>query len=177
MGHRHSVDLDFFSEKKFSVKRLLFDVSAIGRVTVSLEDSESVTLELEGAKISFLSYPYRLLYPSVRWEGYGILADMRDIACMKIDAIASRGTKRDFVDLYYILQSYPLGELLTFFDRKYTNINYNTIHIMKSMIYFVDAEDDVMPRQTKPTSWSIIKKTIIKEVASVQTQLLKKQKK
>lgn len=94
IGHRHSVDVDFFSERKFSVKRLVKDLSDIDRVTVTHEDSESVSVELGGAKLSFLYYPYHLLFPFVLWNGYGKLADVRDIACMKIDAIASRGTKR-----------------------------------------------------------------------------------
>lgn len=168
IGHRHSVDLDFFSEKKFSVKRIVKNLSDIGRVTVTFEDPESVSIELGGAKLSFLHYPYRLIFPFVQWSGYGELADVRDIACMKIDAIASRGTKRDFVDFYYLLKRYSLREFLTFFGKKYENVNYNTLHIMKSLVYFADAENETMPKQAKSTPWKSIKKTIIEEVRAYQ---------
>lgn len=168
IGHRHSVDLDFFSEKKFSVKRLVNNLSAIDRVTVTYEDPESVSVELGGAKLSFLYYPYRLLFPFVLWNGYGKLADVRDIACMKIDAIASRGTKRDFVDLYYLLKRYSLQDLLAFFGKKYENVHYNTLHIMKSFVYFADADDETMPKQTKLIPWKSIKNTVMDEVRAYQ---------
>lgn len=168
IGHRHSVDLDFFSEKKFSVKRIVRDLSDVDPVTITFEDTESISVELGGAKLSFLYYPYRLLFPFVLWNGYGKLADVRDIACMKIDAIASRGTKRDFVDLYYLLSRFSFGELLMFFGKKYENVNYNTLHIMKSMAYFADAEDEAMPKQTKPIPWQRIKKRILDEVRAYE---------
>lgn len=168
IGHRRSVDLDFFSKEKFSVKRLVNNLSDIDHVTVTFEDPESVSVEFGGAKLSFLYYPYRLLFPFIEWSGYGELADIRDIACMKIDAIASRGTKRDFVDLYYLLKCYSLRDLLAFFGKKYENVHYNTLHIMKSFVYFADAEDEAMPKQTKSIPWKSMKKTIMDEVRAYQ---------
>lgn len=170
MGHRLSVDLDFFVQKKFAVKKLLRNLSRIGRVDVMLEDHDSLCVEFAGAKLSFLYYPYQLLFPLVMWRGYGELADVRDVACMKIDAIASRGTKRDFVDLYYLLKQYSLPEILELFEKKYDGIHYNTPHIMKSIVYFADAEEDAIPRQTKPVSWGVIKKCIVTEVRRIQKQ-------
>lgn len=168
IGHRESADLDFFSERKFSVKRLVNNLSDIDHVTVTFEDFESISVELGGAKLSFLYYPYHLLFPLVLWNGYGKLADLRDIACMKIDAIASRGTKRDFVDLYYLLKRYSFGDLLMFFGKKYENVSYNTLHIMKSMAYFADADDEAMPKLTKPSQWKSIKKKIMDEVRAYE---------
>lgn len=117
---------------------------------------------------SCISPQAKNVYKKLAKQGYGKLADVRDIACMKIDAIASRGTKRDFVDLYYLLSRYSFEELLMFFGKKYENVNYNTLHIMKSMAYFADAEDETMPKQTKPTPWKNIKKAITAHLQSYQ---------
>lgn len=133
-----------------------------------LEDHDSLCVEFAGARLSFLHYPYQLLFPLVTWKGYGELADVRDVACMKIDAIASHGTKRDFVDLYYLLKQYSLQEILEFFEKKYDGVHYNTPHIMKSIVYFSDAKEDANPRQTEPVPWSIIKKYIVTEVRRIQ---------
>ncbi|MBI2484186.1 nucleotidyl transferase AbiEii/AbiGii toxin family protein [Candidatus Uhrbacteria bacterium] len=168
IGHRISVDLDFFAQEKFSVKALLRNLSTIDTVEVTFEDPESVSVEIGGAKLSFLHYPYRLLFPLVFWEGYSGLADVRDIACMKIDAISSRGTKRDFVDFYYILKRYTLEEILGFFEKKYQGIHYNQLHIIKSLVYFSDADDETMPKQSEPVSWKHMKKTITEVIRKYQ---------
>ena len=77
--------------------------------------------------------------------GKSHLLDLRDIAAMKLDAIATRGTKRDFVDLYFICKSggTSLEEIFSFYDKKYGNLAANVIHIQKSLVYFVDAETEI----------------------------------
>ncbi|MEK7161153.1 MAG: nucleotidyl transferase AbiEii/AbiGii toxin family protein, partial [Patescibacteria group bacterium] len=91
------------------------------------------------------------------------LADERDIAAMKIDAVSSRGSKKDFVDLYFLLEKYSLPELIDFFEKKYSNIKFNKLHILKSLTYFEDAEKEPMPEMLKQANWDSIKKKITLE--------------
>jgi len=98
---------------------------------------------------------------------------LADIGCMKIDAISTRGRKRDFIDLYFICQKYcPLEKLLIDFARKYRKTGYNLSHILKSLSYFVDAETDPMPKMLVRTSWNSIKDFFIKETKRVVKDLL-----
>ena len=93
------------------------------------------------------------------------IADIRDIAAMKIDAISTRGAKRDFVDLYFICNSgYQLAELLNFYEKKYGKLASNIIHIQKSLVYFDDAELDEMPRMLKEITWKQVKEYFKDEV-------------
>jgi len=98
--------------------------------------------------------------------GKSHLLDLRDIAAMKLDAIATRGTKRDFVDLYFICKSggTSLEEIFSFYDKKYGNLAANVIHIQKSLVYFVDAETEQMPNMLKKAKWEDIKKFFEEEV-------------
>ena len=63
------------------------------------------------------------------------LADERDIAAMKVDAISSRGSKKDFIDLYFLLQKYSLREIMNFFETRYQHVKYSRLHILKSLSY------------------------------------------
>ena len=85
------------------------------------------------------------------------VADPRYIACMKVSAIASRGTKRDFVDPYFCAQQYGVKEILRLFDRKYAQANISRIHVLKSLTYFGDAEEDPMPHMLVPVHWEAVK--------------------
>jgi len=93
------------------------------------------------------------------------MADIRDIAAMKIDAIATRGAKRDFIDLYFICKAgYQLAEILDFYNKKYGELASNLIHIQKSLVFFNDAEPDEAPRMLKEIGWDEVKKYFENEV-------------
>ncbi len=84
---------------------------------------------------------------------------------MKMDAISSRGAKRDFIDLYYICRDgYALKDVFDFYDKKYGRLNSNFVHIQKSLVYFEDAESDEMPRMLKETQWKEVKTYFEREV-------------
>ncbi|MEO0156940.1 MAG: nucleotidyl transferase AbiEii/AbiGii toxin family protein [candidate division WOR-3 bacterium] len=118
----------------------------------------------EGVRFSLFVYKYPLLFKPLKYQLLNI-ADIRDIAAMKIDAIATRGLKRDFIDLYFTCKAgYSLTEILNFYDRKYQNSASNCIHIQKSLIFFDDAEKDKMPKMIKPVVWKEVKEYFAKEV-------------
>ena len=108
-------------------------------------------------------YPYELLFPKKEYEGV-YLADERDIAAMNILAISGRGSKKDFVDLFVLLKKYSLEDIFGFFNEKYKEYNYNILHILKSLIYFSDADLDPEPVYLKSISWDEVKETIKKTI-------------
>ncbi len=166
-GHRKSIDLDWFSQKDFNTEILKNQIKEINQPVIESEEKNTLDLILNEVKLSFFSYKYKLLYPLIEWNG-AKLADYRDIACMKIDAISSRGSKKDFIDLYFILKKLSLSELLEIFNQKYADVEYNKLHILKSLDYFDDADNEPMPRMLKDVTWEEIKKFIKK---TIQTEL------
>ena len=164
LGHRKSIDLDLFSRKDFSTGELKTILSQIGKLKVYSEEERTLNASINGVKISFLGYKYKMLFPLVEYGKNLKLANIRDIACMKIDAISSRGNKKDFIDFYFLLKEYSLKEILGFFDKKYSGIKYSQLHILKSLIYFQDAEEDPMPLMFESIDWNEVKKELRKGV-------------
>ena len=114
LGHRESIDLDWFSREDFSNSRVKESLSKLGQLEVNSEEEGTLHGVLDGVKISFLRYPYENLFPLISFERT-YLADERDIAAMKIDAVSSRGSKKDFIDMYFLLQKYSVSEIFDFF--------------------------------------------------------------
>lgn len=158
LKHRLSLDLDFFTRKDINNKILIQKLKNLGKLSIEKEAENSVNGYFNRTRITFLKYDYPCLFSFKEIQGIKV-ADSRDIGCMKIDAISSRGTKRDFIDIFCICQKViSFDKLIKLFKRKYKSINYNIIHIFKSMTYFEDAEGDPMPKMIVPISWKEIKK-------------------
>ncbi len=155
-GHRRSVDLDFFSDKLFDEELLVHKLGGANGFSVASKAASTLHAAIGGVKVSFLGYPYPVLFPFLFFLGVR-LADARDIACMKISAIASRGTRRDFIDLYVVSREYGLPTLIDLFKEKYSQANYSGIHILKSLTFFDDAERDPMPDMLVSLSWNEVK--------------------
>ena len=98
------------------------------------------------------------------------IAHPSDIGCMKLDALASRGLKRDFFDLYTIFHKTNLSvsDLLMLFEKKFSQVHYNIMHIKKSLIYFADAEDDPMPDMLEPVAWDAVKNFFLAETEKLE---------
>jgi predicted nucleotidyltransferase component of viral defense system len=163
LGHRASIDLDFFSSKKFSVQSLKSQLSRAGNLAVDYEDEDTLNGMLDEVKISFFHYGYDQIFNLIGYEGI-FLASERDIAAMKIDTISSRGSKKDFVDVYFLLKKYSLDQLFGFFEKKYENIRYNKLHILKSLVYFEDADSDPDPLLLVDFDWEESKIFLVGEV-------------
>lgn len=167
LGHRMSLDLDFFSASGFEPHRMIERLRSMTReVNVLCLESDTLHVGLDSAKVSFLAYNYPLLFPLSDFEGVEI-ADPRDIACMKINALAGRGVRRDFIDLYTIAQTYQLSELLESFDRKYEGIKFSRILLLKSLTYFEDAEEDESPELFVDQDWDQIKRFFETQVVAM----------
>jgi hypothetical protein len=162
-GHRYSEDLDLFRHQGFEAETMLHELSAVGEVAVHDRSSGTLHISLDGLRVSFLQAQAPLLFPATGYRGLA-LADPRDIAVMKIVAIGGRGSRKDFVDLYFYLRQAggiePVFELLR---RRFADLDYNEYHLLKSLVYFEDAEAEPMPRMIRRVSWDEVKQALIRE--------------
>lgn len=172
-GHRQSVDLDFFTtEKFFDEKKIEQALSVAGKWKTSSMDYGTVYGEFGGAKMSLIAYPFfRPTLPLIK-IGQVSIVTLPDIAVMKIVAISQRGKKRDFVDLYWLcLHTQSLRESIDRTLKQYT-VQQNSTHLLKSLVFFDDAENDPMPELFFKADWRTIKSYFRKEVPKITKELL-----
>jgi predicted nucleotidyltransferase component of viral defense system len=156
LGHRRSIDLDFFSEQSVAEDLLLSQVENLPEFSLVAKEPQTLHCQIQRVKVSFIGYPYPMLAPCREYSHVAI-ADPVDIACMKLSAIASRGVRRDFIDLHQIARRDGLNALLEAFQKKFAKANFNLVHVLKSLVYFADAEKDPTPDMLTPHSWEQLK--------------------
>lgn len=165
-GHRQSVDLDFFGCLSDDKDTLIDVVRQVGEVTVLNRSKTILQMVVNQVKVDFVDYSrYPWIDEPVEGEGITLASD-KDIAAMKVNAIIGRGTRKDFVDLYVLLQHYSLSEILAFYRKKYPE--FSEYHALLSMTYFEDAEMQDMPRMFINTPWDEMKTAIIQAVKAYQ---------
>lgn len=164
LGHRISYDLDFFTREVFDENKLLPQLKEISKFHLERTAWRTILGKFSGVKFSLFFYEYPLIDPPKRFGKINVLG-ISDIAAMKIAAIASRGVKRDFVDMYFICkEGVSLKEAVQLYDRKYKNLATTSLHIMKSLVYFDDADPEEMPKMLKPCEWKAVKKYFETEI-------------
>lgn len=166
LGHRDSVDFDFFSEKDFDTRDLFEKLKEIfkdHKIRKVQDEKNTLTVIIdEDIKLSFFTYKYPLLN-SLIFEKYIKLASVEDIACMKLSAIVSRSTEKDYVDLYFILQDNKLAKLLELSQKKFPSLDANLI--IKSLTYFNDLiEEAIIFKNDKNVSLDKVKIFLMKVV-------------
>ncbi len=160
VGHRRSVDLDFFSRShRLHVegrRALLAQVRRLPQWV--LTDTQEGTLHgrVGRVRVSFFYYPEPLVKPLIR-RGPIRIASLEDIGLMKLGAIIGRGSRKDFVDLYTICQRIALPRLLTLSARKFRDAQDLTLQSLKALVFFEDAEEDPPLLMTVPISWATVK--------------------
>ncbi len=164
LGHRYSEDLELFGNEPFDPAGLAQTLSKVGPVRVQQSAVDTLHVELNGLRVSFLRTPAPFLFRGTTYRRLTV-ADPRDIAVMKVIAIGGRGSRKDFVDLFFYLKSGgTLAGVFAMLDRRYQAVDFNTYHLLKSLVYFEDAEEEPMPRMIKPAEWDAVKKSMIAEV-------------
>lgn len=157
LGHRFSVDLDFFTPVVFDEKTLAAELKMLPEYQEDGTAWRTVWGKVSKTKFSLFYYQYPLIKKTINFEGIQIL-QKEDIAAMKIHALEDRGTKRDFFDLYFLAKDFSLEEMLKFYDQKYGNLKEHIYIIIRSLNYFIDAERDKDPKMLKKVSWQEVKK-------------------
>ena len=161
MGHRESVDIELFGQHDLEDVDLLRNLSVFP-VLQRLRNSHSIQVFLiQDVKLDIVNYPYPWLDPPVIEQGIR-MASARDIAAMKISAITNRGSRKDFVDLYFLMQEFSLEEILDFYMEKFRDAN--RWLALRSLPYFEDAEMEPMPKMLHDIFWTDVKSTISRAV-------------
>lgn len=165
-GHRQSIDLDFFGVLPEDKEELLEMMSRVGNMIVTNRTKMIVQAVINQVKVDFVDYSrYPWIDEPVQGDGF-VLASDKDIAAMKVNAIIGRGTRKDFIDLFVLLQHYALTEIMAFYKQKYPE--FSEYRALLSMTYFEDAEMQDMPKMFIDTSWKEMKKAIIMAVEAYQ---------
>lgn len=157
-GHRVSVDIDLFSNAAFDAPRLAELLTQKLQLAEAIVEENAVLGVIDGIKCDFIAHQYSMVVGVENFDGVRLLA-VEDIAAMKLNAISNRGSKKDFWDLYELMQHFSRAQLLSFYEIKYPNSSLWSVE--KSLSYFEDAEADPNPSCLKERTWEHIKSAIV----------------
>jgi hypothetical protein len=161
IGHRFSVDIDMFGKQEIDEFEFVDELSNFGKVIVIKKSKNVLILSVNSIKVDFVNYKYPLLEEIAIVENIRLASD-KDIAAMKLNAIAGRGSRKDFIDLHFLLQKYSLKELISFYNTKYADGS--EFMVLKSLTYFEDAESEEIPILFQKLDWNEIKVSIQKAI-------------
>ena len=157
-GHRRSVDLDFFGRTTDDADELTEALhDSVGQLTLLSASKKIRVYIINNVKVDIVNYDYPWIDDAVMENGL-ILASPKDIAAMKVNAIIGRGTKKDFVDIYFLLCHFSFEQLMQFYLEKYPDGS--EYRALLSMTYFYDADPQPMPYMFDNISWQQIKNII-----------------
>jgi len=166
--HRLSVDLDWFTQKHMGdAMQLAGNLRTELDISITSTAPGTLHAEAEQVRLSFLEYPYPLINPiSVSNEFKCPMASLDDIACMKLSAIAQRGARKDFLDVYTLVQQHrSLQELLDLYREKYQVSDIAAV--LYGLVYFDDAKDEPDPPQWI-TPWGDVESAFRNWVKEIQ---------
>jgi hypothetical protein len=162
LGHRRSDDFDWFTPKRVSDYSILIpQIQQLGfPLEIESHDRASLYTRINGVKASFIEFSFPMLKRVVRWKSEGVaMASLDDLAGMKLAAVAQRGAKKDFIDLFALLEKHrPLNELLSLYQKKFSIRDIG--HVLRATTYFDDAERQRMPSMIWGASWLDVKDAI-----------------
>ena len=169
LGHRDSIDFDFFSSKDFNTEKLFAVIKKIfsgHKISKVQEENNTLTVFIdENIKLSFFTYRYKLLKKLVN-ESYFNIASVLDIAVMKLSAVVSRATSKDYIDLFFILKEFSLTEILIAKDKKMPELDTNLV--LKSLIYFKDIKKEPIKfKNNRNISLQMVKELFTREVQKI----------
>jgi predicted nucleotidyltransferase component of viral defense system len=159
-AHRVSVDLDFFTLREFEPDSLMQALN-LPESTIVAQANNSLTLDVVGVKIDFLRHNYELLAP-VESEGGINLLSVPDVIAMKLNAIANRGSKKDFFDIAELLDHNSIDQLLEWFELKYPQSD--RFIVIRSLGWFGDAETEPDPISLRKLHWPEIQERIASSI-------------
>ncbi len=159
-GHRKSIDLDLFTDQPLDKELLLSLIEANFNFSILNNRSASILqCIIENVKVDFVSVKDSFTYPVQNIDGVPI-TDIRDLVALKLNAVKGRGAKKDFWDISKLLEFYTFENLFKFYHDRY---HYDdTFAVIRSVIYFADADDDVDPDTLDNITWPQVKENITK---------------
>lgn len=167
LGHRVSLDLDLFSADRLLDQpdrlALINGLKASGRTEILEEKAGTCHLRLDKTSVSLFHYPYKLIMPPADWDGLKI-ASVEDITAMKLNAVINRGSKKDFIDLFFICRSHKPADIFKWAEKKFPDHPHFMIQAAKALVYFEDAEKEPAPRLLLPARWQDVRSYFEKEI-------------
>ena len=163
LGHRISVDLDFFTPDEFDENEVADKLLSEKFFIEQRRGWRTVLGRVGNTSVSLFYYKYPLIDKTLDFEGLNLVG-LKDISAMKIAAIMDRGTRRDFVDLFFLSKKFKLEKMLDFYDEKFKKLESNFYSISRALAYFEDADQEKeMPRMLTNISWDEVKKFFSRE--------------
>jgi hypothetical protein len=162
LRHRQSLDLDWFTPQRLLDPMGLAQALRQAGVPFSTGQTAPGTLhgQIEDLRVSFFEYHYPLLSPLAHWQTPGIyLASLDDLACMKLSAIAQRGSKKDFFDIYALCQAHrSLEQLLERYLQKFSVTDIGPV--LYGLVYYDDADAEPDPLMLNKITWLQVKSAL-----------------
>lgn len=169
-SHRKSIVIDLFSNFDFNASDLLEKIHQDFSYQLLFTASNTLKGHINNINVDILAHRYKLVADIETMDGVNMVS-LPDIIAMKLNAISTSGQRsKDFIDIYYLLKKYRLGEMLEFYQEKYNQQNIS--FILKSLIYFddVDLADWPVLIENPKLKWGDIKKQIEKVVLAYASQ-------
>ncbi len=174
LGHRISLDLDFFSNEDTldaaQRRRLRSRLSGLPGFHLREESEGTLHVVIAGVETSFLRYSYPLARKTLAWKGLRI-ASQADIGLMKVGAIIGRGARKDFRDLREIVRTHPLEDLLKLSAKKFPDSEDFLFQASKALVYFKEAELSPEPKLLREEPWEMVRHFFEHEVPRVFRRL------
>lgn len=157
IGHRNSIDIDLFGliDDELKLDQIL---KPLGKFQLVHKTSHIFICTINNIKVDIVNYSYPWLCDTFFSDNIP-LANLKDISAMKLAAITGRGSKKDFIDIFFLLKEFSLQEMLGFYKEKYSDGA--LFLVLRSLTYFIDADKDADPKMLNKVSWSKIKEKII----------------
>lgn len=157
-GHRKSIDIDLFTNEPFNTEAVYNQLaSKFSNIVLASQSETMLFVYINEVKTDLVLLPYPYLQPVEEIQGLRLVS-VPDIAAMKLSAIARRGVKKDFWDIAELLDEYSVEELIAFYKEKYSS--HDIFHLLRSLVYFEDAETQVDPNPLKKMTWKQVKKKV-----------------
>lgn len=160
IGHRKSVDLDLFSNFSFDTDQLLESLSFDFQFNLFFSANNTLKGSINQVQVDILAHRYPLVADPQIVENINMLSN-EDIAAMKLNAISVSGQRvKDFIDIYYLLNTFTMEEMIGFYRKKY--VQYNDANVLKSLCWFDDVELSDWPvlLKTPRLNWKTVKNAI-----------------
>lgn len=172
-GHRTSIDFDFFTPSHFVGKNVALKLNKIMPFKLSESAEKDTLLGLfNKVKFSLFRYNYPLLFKPILFQNI-LIADPKDIMAMKLAAIMDRGTKKDFIDLYFLYKKgVSIDNGFNYYEKKYKALSNNIYSLIKGLSYFDDADKLAMPEMIEKVSWQEVKKFFEQEAIRLAEKYL-----
>ena len=172
LGHRRSEDLDFFIPERLDTASFLKTIAeATGNLLVLNQTPAHTELLIQDIKVDLIREPISPRFPLITIFPQTLdlkMADARDIGRMKLLAIGSRGSKKDFMDLYCLTRDViTLESLMAIAESEPKEVKYSRLLFLKGLVDFEEADQEPDPMMTWNRSWDEIKEGLKEEVRRI----------